>query len=155
MRTIPPDLLEEYSEQREQALWEAAVEILRCDEGQDEDHGRSRRIAQLPAPMGGLGLRSTVRGRHAAYWASWADAHAMVKARNPAIAQLVVDSLEAGDTNDCLSQLQRAASKLDNAGFDGRPSWRALADGLRPSPPPPTEQVLWLAILCIFHFRIL
>ena len=43
----------------------------------------TERQARLPLRLGGLGLRSATRTAFAAYWASWADALPMLKARLP------------------------------------------------------------------------
>ena len=46
--------------------------------GTEEAIQDAKRVASLPMRMGGLGLRSAVRGADAAYWASWADAMQMI-----------------------------------------------------------------------------
>lgn len=140
IRTIAPNMAEDYATQRDAALWGTICKIL-CEENPVNDQV-SRTKAQLPARLGGLELRSTHRGREAAYWASWADALGMIKLRNPGIARTIVDSLESGQCQNiaCLHQLQRAAQVLDAEGFDARPDWKALADGLRPPPLEPMHR---------------
>ena len=83
--------------------------------------------------MGGLGLRSAVRCADAAYWASWADALPTINERTPAIANLVVQTMDDGSTDtSCLAELKEAADHLDEEGFWWRPSWSTLREGERP-----------------------
>ena len=81
--------------------------------------------------MGGLGLRSAERCAHAAYWA---DALHMIAQRNPAVAEMVVQSM-SDDTNPgegSLAELKMATDRLDRQGFWWRPSWSELQEGRRP-----------------------
>ena len=139
LRTLPPSLSGEYAQARDDALWEAVVKIMGGADLPEDVVTRSRRIAELPARLGGLGVRSSSRSRSACYWASWADALEMIRKRNPRIAQQILDTLETGTTEDngCLHELGLAAADLNRAGFDSMPSWTDLAAGCRPPPPPP------------------
>ena len=56
-------------------------------------------LTTLPLRFGGLGLRSAQRTGAAAYWASWADTLAMMKARCPQLAETFCAELEAGNSN--------------------------------------------------------
>ena len=49
--------------------------------------------SQLALRHGGLGLRSAVVDRHAAYWASWVDSLPAVRARSPLVADNLVQAL--------------------------------------------------------------
>ena len=83
--------------------------------------------------MGGLGLRSAERCAHAAYWASWAHALHMIAQRNPAEAEMVVQSM-SDDINPgegSLAELKMATDRLDRQGFWWRPSWSELQEGRR------------------------
>ena len=55
-------------------------------------------LASLPLSLGGLGLQSAQRVRHAAYWASWSDSLAMVEQRHPDVARVTVRSLQGRGT---------------------------------------------------------
>ena len=94
----------------------------------------AKRVASLPMRMGGLGLRSAVRGADAAHWASWADAIQMIGQRNPVVADMVVATMaqEAPPTEQCLSELRGATDRLDSEGFWWRPNWRSLRESQRP-----------------------
>ena len=87
-------------------------------------------MARLPMRMGGLGLRYAVQCADAAYWASWADALPMINERTPAIANLVVQTMDDGSTDtSCLAELKEAADHSDEEGFWWRPSWSAVREG--------------------------
>ena len=80
-----------------------------------------------PLAHGGLGLRSAERSRVAAHWASWADTMPMIQERHPAVAELIIGSLQGGPNSPCLVAVQNAALELDGEeGFEV-PEWTALA----------------------------
>ena len=80
--------------------------------------------ASLPTRMGGLGLRSAVRGAHVACWASWAGAIEMVIQRNPVVVDMVVATM-AQETplpgDQCMSEMRGATDRSDREGFGGDP----------------------------------
>ena len=57
-------------------------------------------IATLPAVLGGLGLQSAQRTAPAAYWAAWADALPVMRARAPDLAGRCREALEGGAGRD-------------------------------------------------------
>ena len=64
--------------------------------------------------MGALGLRSGERLAPAAFWASWADALAMISTRNPEIASEVVRRLDADEHFPrCVAELREASVAID------------------------------------------
>ena len=138
LRTLPPSLSEAYAQARDDEMWKTAMRIFQAEELPRNISDSGRTIAQLPARLGGLGIRSSVRTRHAAYWASWADALEMIKTRNPTVARRIIDCLEGTPLPEqgCLYEAYEAANILDQEGFDSRPSWTAVAEGLRPPPLP-------------------
>ena len=140
-RTLPPSLSAGYAEARDNALWETAVKIMGGADLHDDVVNMGRRIAELPARLGGLGIRSSSRTRIASYWASWADAMEMIRQRNPRIAKQILDTLEADTANcdGCLHELKLAAAHLAQAGFDSMPSWLELSEGQRPPRTPPGQ----------------
>ena len=92
----------------------------------------AKQCATLPLVLGGLGLRSAVRTRVPAHWASWADCFPTVKARHPEVAACMVEGLQTADNTVCLRAAAHAAEELARIpGFEP-PSWEALADGARP-----------------------
>ena len=74
----------------------------------------ARSTATLPLTLGGLGLRRSERSRVVAHWASWPDTLPMIQERHPAVAELIIGSLQEGPLE-----------------------WTALAGGLRPEPREP------------------
>ena len=46
----------------------------------------TRQVATLPLSLGGLGLRSAIRTKQSAYWASWADSLGMLHNRHSNVA---------------------------------------------------------------------
>ncbi len=141
IRTLPPSLSRSYALERDDALWRTCISILRAQDLPEHHFASGRRIAQLPARMGGLGIRSTLRSAPAAYWASWADAIEMIQARNPSQAANILERLTAGTSegDGCLHEAAQSADALRHDGFDNLPSWQALSDGLRPPPLPQTH----------------
>ena len=92
-----------------------------------------RSLCQASFSQGGLGLRSAERGRHAAYWSSWADALPMVHKRHPDIADKIVHDLEDNNVgSDTICGLIQCAAEIRRTGFDA-PSWSDLKDGKRPA----------------------
>ena len=71
-----------------------------------------------------------------AYWASWAHALPMLKARLPSVAAQAVQILDGGlPSGTCLDEVSEAGRLLDREGFLSRPSFAALAGGARPPEP--------------------
>jgi hypothetical protein len=80
LRALPPGLSREFAERHDASLFQTVLRLLDQPAGSEEDMQWARAVAQLPLRAGGLGLRSAVRVAPAAYWASWADCLAMVRA---------------------------------------------------------------------------
>ena len=68
---------------RNASCWSTATEIMQASEAPTNQLAEGRRLAELPARFGGLGLRSAAIDRASAYWASWADALEMIKQHLP------------------------------------------------------------------------
>ena len=71
----------------------------------------------------------------AAYWAAWADALPVLRLRRREAAACCLAELEAGSASLalCLRAAAAAGAHLTHAGWEGRPEWRAIHDGLRPA----------------------
>ena len=94
LRTLPPSLSGRYAQDHDDGIWATVEALLQQVPGEVEEQNFAREIATLPMRMGGLGLRSATRCAAAAYWASWADALAMISQRNRGVANLVVRTME-------------------------------------------------------------
>ena len=102
-------------------MWDTLTGLINAPLAEEDAEGRQRAqaISQLPMRLGGLGLRSAVRTAPAAYWASWADALPMLRARVPVVALAAVRSLTAnnGDMDGCIREANAARELLVPAGF--------------------------------------
>ena len=88
-----------------------------------------RDTASIPLVLGGFGLRSAVRTRKAAYWASWADCLSMVQQRHPQVAAALVTELEGNPASPFLPAASQCRAKLIGKMEVAPPSWAALALG--------------------------
>ena len=71
LRTMPPTTTEEFAARHDRAIMGCVSELLGSDGPLHLDDQALQR-AKLLLRLGGLGLRSAMAGRGAAYWASWA-----------------------------------------------------------------------------------
>ena len=74
-------------------------------------------VGSLPLSLGGLGLRSAVRGRSAAYWSSWADGLHMIRKRHALVADLIIRELSSDQPAHHLAGVVRARNRLEDVGF--------------------------------------
>ena len=83
-------------------------------------------------------MRSATRLSPAAYWASWADRLPMIRARHPAAAAFIRQSLDLPPSHapsaSGLQELRAAREVLTREGFVG-PTWDEIWNGARPRPP--------------------
>ena len=131
LRTVPPLDIAGYAQAHDDAVWETLQACLGGVASGEADG--ARKLATLPASLGGLGLASAVRTAPAAYWAAWADALPVLGERAPALAEACVRQLEGRDAETtCLRSAAVARNLLQAEGWQECPSWRAIADGARP-----------------------
>ncbi|OLP73255.1 hypothetical protein AK812_SmicGene47575 [Symbiodinium microadriaticum] len=95
LRTVPPLDIAGYAEAHDDAVWETLQACLGGVASGEADG--ARKVATLPASLGGLGLASAVRTAPAAYWAAWADSLSVLGERSPALAEACVRQLEGRD----------------------------------------------------------
>ena len=81
LRTVPPLDIAGYAQAHDDAVWETLQACLGGVASGEADG--ARKLATLPASLGGLGLSSAVRTAPAAYWAAWADALPVLGERAP------------------------------------------------------------------------
>ena len=86
----------------------------------------AKAAATLPLAAGVLGLRSALRLREAAHWASWADTINMVRARHPQKAEVIPRAMEASDEVPSVQAISRSVDSLADFGFVP-PTWDELA----------------------------
>ena len=70
LRTLPPSQAQGYAAAHDEAMWNAAQELLGRPHGTTEELHLARLLATLPLRLGGLGLRSAGRTSDGAYWGS-------------------------------------------------------------------------------------
>ena len=91
-----------------------------------------------------MGLRSATRTAPAAYWASWADALAVIAKRHRPTANRIVADLDRDEPESTtLAEVKRWRETLITHGFDDCPTWRGLLAGERTPPPPNPEADEW------------
>ena len=130
LRAVRPEAVEEFATRHDRGLWWCLAQILgvnleQCEVGMQE-------AATFPLVLGGLGLRSAIRTRYSAFWASWADCIPMVGARHPEVAAQLVVQLEGHPATPCLGAAAAAARALTGIMNFEPPSWRSVLLGARP-----------------------
>ena len=135
LRAVRPEAVEEFATRHDRGLWWCLAQILgvnleQCEVGMQE-------AATLPLVLGGLGLRSAIRTRYSAFWASWADCIPMVDARHREVAAQLVVQLEGHPATPCLGAAAAAARALTGIMNFEPPSWRSVLLGARPPPQTP------------------
>ena len=140
LRTSPPSHAGAYAQGHDHLVWAAATQLLGASGLSEEARAEGWRMASLPSRLGGLGLRSATRSAQAAYWAFWADALPMLRARSSRAVDRLLGFLEGvREAPGCLEEFRAAAIRLRNQdGFDCAPDWQVLA-GVTPPPPPPQQ----------------
>ena len=119
-------LAAEYAKLHDDAIWQSAEHILDAQNIEPDIRKQGRQRAELPLRLGGLGLSSGVRSRHAAHWASWADTLPMIRARNAGAAQAIYDELRdetPGPTTGCIRDVTESKSIVVEKGYDECPFW--------------------------------
>ena len=131
LRVVRPKLVRTFAEGHNRILWNCLNHILSIDSQVDET---VQDLGSLPLSMGGLGLRSATRTSQPAFWASWADCLAMIRARHPDVAALILLRMQGPDTPPTLAAAAPAARCLCLSGVEGfePPSWETIANGERP-----------------------
>ena len=127
LRVVNPEAALDYATLHDERMWSCLCRLL--DMSPNLCDCVAKQCATLPLVLGGLGLRSAVRTRLPAHWASWADCLPMIKESHPEVA---VEGLQRVDTTECLRAVARAAEELSRLPGFVLPSWEALANGARP-----------------------
>ena len=91
LRSVPPNASAEFAATHDAGLWRCLCSILQLDPAQADS---VRETATVLLSLGGLGLRSALRTRVPAFWASWADSLGMIHQRHPDVAAQLVHQLE-------------------------------------------------------------
>ena len=134
LRAVRPEMVRGFAEGHNAGLWTCLCNILNVVvDGDRQD------VAPMPLSLGGLGLRDAVRTSPPAFWASWSDCIAMVRARHPDVVALIIRAMRHLTGPPTLVSAQTVAHQLVGVeGFEP-PSWDALANGQRPPRREPEE----------------
>ena len=137
IRAVCPAAVELYARTHDGNIWQCLGRILQIDPAQcSNEVGES---ATLALSLGGLGLRSAVRTRVPAFWASWADRLPLILERHPAVAAQLINQLEGHAVTPILRAASDSAHQLTGVRGFVPPSWRALAHGARPETHEPDQ----------------
>ena len=135
LRVMHPEAVEEFARKHDAGLWQCLCDVLGIDPGQETT---VKETAVLPMSLGRLGLRSAVKLRVPAFWASWADCLPMILERHPTVVHQLMAELEEQDTPILHAVAASVRSLTGVRGFEP-PTWHALAAGARPEPREPDD----------------
>ena len=130
LRTVRPDLTLQFATAHDHDVLVCLGRILEVPVRSFE----SDETVSLPLSKGGLGLRSAVRSRVAAHWASWADCPAHGTEEAPASCTHHVAGGSMAGRQTISLNARECATSLAEAGCE-LPTWLDLVDGVRPPIP--------------------
>ena len=93
----------------------------------------ARAVARSLLSLGGLGMRSSVRLRHPAHWASWADSVKMTNERHPEVSMTILRAVDERHASPSFMGVVSSVQTLEEAGFVP-PSWEFQTSLTRMSP---------------------
>ena len=129
LRTLPPPEALAYCRAHDEQLAGAVRSLLYTQENLRRE---SHLIVTLPCRYSGLGIRSAERTAPAAYFAGWAAALPIWRARFPQLLAVIMDTLRDDGPVRSARGAVAAASTLASEGWPV-PAWRDLASGALPA----------------------
>ena len=119
LRTLPPRLTRDFAHAHDARVL-TVLSALLLAEGPSPLPPAAARVAQLALRHGGLGLRSAALHAPAAYWASWADAVAVLRVRDAPLVNSLVQALDNRSVLEWspVQDLVQASDALAEAGFE-------------------------------------
>ena len=129
LRVVRPEMTQRFASAHDAQPWECLCHLL----GATQNH-----MATLPLALRD-GLRSAMRTRTAAYWASCGDCLSMIRAHHPAVVTQMIAHLQNPGQSPCLDAGAEAGRGLLGVSGFVPPSWEALANGVRPPPRQPED----------------
>ena len=126
IRAVSPECSLQFAERHEAKIWRCLTTLVGVLP--DAISESARAIATLPLSSGGLGCRSSVRLRHAAHWASWADSIKMIGERHPEVAATILRAVDDNNGSRSIEAINSCTRRLEEAGFVA-PDWVQLASG--------------------------
>ena len=119
LRSISPGQTSTFASHHDDQIWACLCTLFGVDPA-SITHS-SRIGATLPLRLGGLGLSSAVRLRHAAHWASWVD----IRMAHPIVARTIIEAVGANDPAQAAQGVVSSIHSLRTVGFV-IPSWDDL-----------------------------
>ena len=126
VRALHPNATEEYAVEHDGALRRCLCRLLELD-----IPDVSWEVANLPFPIGGLGLRNSSRVSPAAYWANWADCLHTMHLRHPVLGDQIEAALSCGEPGQHLHAAVRCRELLLDVGMEA-PPWEDFVRGAVP-----------------------
>ena len=128
IRAVSPDCSLQFATRHEAQIWRCLTTLVGVlPEAVPES---AKAAATLPLSSGGLGCRSSVRLRHAAHWASWADSIKMIGERHPEVVATILREVDGNNGSRSIQAINSCTQHLEEAGFVA-PDWVQLASGAR------------------------
>ena len=104
LRVLPPTVVAPYAARHDDIIWSCFCRLLACERSESDE--LARKVASLPARMGGLGLRSAVRTSPAAFWAAWVDNAPILVEKALRVRELFLHELTAAAPTECIKAFQ-------------------------------------------------
>ena len=128
LRMLPPHLTTQFAQQHDASITACLAQLLETTNFPAAAISR----AHLPLTAGGLGLPSAMLHATPAYWASWADALAVLHKQDPTVTDTLLHHLaNPSETSSHITAASQARTDLQDQGWDP-PSWDELAAGQAP-----------------------
>ena len=126
VRSVAPEFSLQFAQRHDSQIFACLADLLQVPV--DAVPESARAVATLPLTLGGLGMRSSVRLRHAAHWASWADSIKMISERHPEVSTTILRAVDEQHASPSFMGVVSSVQSLEEAGFVP-PSWEQLATG--------------------------
>ena len=125
---LPPHLTTQCAQQHDASITACLAQLLETTNFPAAAIAR----AHLPLTAGGLGLPSAMLHATPAYWASWADALAVLHKQDPTVTDTLLHHLaNPSEASSHIAAASQARTDLQDQGWDP-PSWDELAAGQAP-----------------------
>ena len=128
-RVVEPEAAEDFCRRHDAGLWRCFCACMQIDPDQSQD---VMDTATMPLALGGLGLRSAIRGSAPAYWPSWADCLSMIHKCHTTASAALVRAHEGQPDIPFLKAASQCQRELTGRMDFVPPSWEDLARGAMP-----------------------
>ena len=122
IRAVSPDHSLQFAQRHEEQIWRCLTTLIGVAPEAISESARS--AATLPLSSGVLGCRSSVRLRHAARWASWADSIKMIGERHPEVAATILRAIDENSVSHSIEAINFCTRRLDGSKLGSVGLWR-------------------------------